>query len=117
MGLPPIVPGRCPGLKESGPSGLNPVRRPEGPLSLSPGHRPGNWVRPAHPEPGWGVPVTPTDDLFAEAVTRHQAGDGAAAEEIYRKILAVDPQHPGALTNLGVILARSGNLDEAARLY
>jgi predicted O-linked N-acetylglucosamine transferase (SPINDLY family) len=61
--------------------------------------------------------VTPTDDLFAEAVTRHQAGDVAAAEELYRKILAADPHHAGALSNLGVICARAGNLEEAARLY
>ncbi|MBY0512392.1 MAG: tetratricopeptide repeat protein [Gemmataceae bacterium] len=61
--------------------------------------------------------MTPTDDLFAQAVSRHQAGDVAAAEDLYRRVLAADPRHPGAMSNLGVILSKAGQLDEAARLY
>lgn len=61
--------------------------------------------------------MSPTDDLFAQAVTRHQAGDTASAERLYRQVLAIDPRHAGSTSNLGVILAKSGNLKEAARLY
>lgn len=56
------------------------------------------------------------DTLFAEAVARHQAGDTAAAEPLYRRVLESEPQHTGALCNLGVLLSRS-NMPEAARFY
>jgi predicted O-linked N-acetylglucosamine transferase (SPINDLY family) len=61
--------------------------------------------------------VTPTDEAFAEAVARHQADDLDGAEELYRKVLAAEPRHSGALSNLGVVVARRGNLVEAAGLY
>lgn len=57
------------------------------------------------------------EEAFAEAVSRHQAGDLAEAERLYRELLAVAPAHPGSLSNLGVLLARRGELDEAARFY
>ncbi|HEY3788296.1 MAG TPA: tetratricopeptide repeat protein [Urbifossiella sp.] len=56
------------------------------------------------------------DVQFADAVSRHQAGDVAAAEQLYRQILADEPRHAGALTNLGVILAKT-NPEEAAKFY
>lgn len=58
----------------------------------------------------------PTDVLFAQAVSRHQSGDAAEAESLYRRVLADNPHHPGALSNLGVILART-NPQEAVQLY
>ncbi|MBX9625695.1 MAG: tetratricopeptide repeat protein [Gemmataceae bacterium] len=54
--------------------------------------------------------------LFAEAVGRHQAGDLPAAERLYRDLLATTPHHPGALSNLGVVVARRDPA-EAERLY
>ena len=60
--------------------------------------------------------MTTTDETFAEAVRLHQAGD-AAAEDLYRKVLEAEPNHVGALSNLGVLASRAGNLDEAAKLY
>ena len=47
----------------------------------------------------------PIDARFADAVSRHLAGDLAAAERLYRHILDEDPNHTGTLCNLGVILA------------
>ncbi|HXD86920.1 MAG TPA: tetratricopeptide repeat protein [Urbifossiella sp.] len=58
----------------------------------------------------------PSDDLFAQAVSRHQSGDAAGAEALYRRVLEASPRHAGALSNLGVILART-NPQEAVQLY
>jgi len=52
-------------------------------------------------------------DLFAEAITRHQAGDVARAERLYRRILATNPTHGEALTNLGLALLAQGRVPEA----
>ena len=60
--------------------------------------------------------MEPIEARFADAVNRHQAGDVAAAEQHYRRILDDDPQHAGALSNLGVILGKSDPA-EAVRLY
>ncbi|MDB5313440.1 MAG: yrrB 3 [Gemmataceae bacterium] len=57
------------------------------------------------------------DATFAEAVSRHQAGDTDAAERLYRLILDNNPGHAGALSNLGVIVVRTGDTQEALRLY
>jgi len=59
----------------------------------------------------------PLDETFAEAVARHQAGDLAAAERLYRQVLDLAPTHAGALSNLGVIVAKGGDPREAGRLY
>ena len=53
---------------------------------------------------------------FADAVSRHQAGDVAGAERLYRRILDEDANHTGALCNLGVIVSKTDQ-SEAARLY
>lgn len=45
-------------------------------------------------------------DLFAQAIARHNAGELAEAERLYRAVLAADPAHDGAWGNLGLVLAR-----------
>ena len=57
------------------------------------------------------------DAAFAEAVRLHQAGDIAAAEPVYRRVLEMNPAHAGALTNLGVLAAKRGDLVGATQLY
>ncbi|HUR54329.1 MAG TPA: tetratricopeptide repeat protein, partial [Gemmataceae bacterium] len=61
--------------------------------------------------------MTPTDELFAQAVSLHQSGDLVAAESGYRAVLEVDDKHAGALSNLGVLAGKKGDTDEAVRLY
>jgi protein O-GlcNAc transferase len=56
------------------------------------------------------------DAQFADAVSRHQAGDAAEAERLYRLLLEAAPTHTGALCNLGVLVSRT-RPQEAANLY
>lgn len=57
------------------------------------------------------------DQAFAAAVQAHGAGDLATAEARYRAILRDVPTYPGALCNLGALLARKGEVAEAERCY
>lgn len=54
---------------------------------------------------------------FAEAVQRHQAGDTAAAEQLYRSIVEDFPRYSPAWCNLGVLLVRLGRSPDAEMCY
>lgn len=56
------------------------------------------------------------DQALEIALRHHQAGQLAEAESIYRQILGVDPNHPGALHLLGVIAMQVGQLEVAVDL-
>lgn len=56
------------------------------------------------------------EQLLDQAAQWHRAGDRARAEEIYRQVLARDPNHPDALQLLGVIALDQGRHDEAEKL-
>ena len=62
--------------------------------------------------PAVGVTV-----LFASAVHHHQAGQLAAAEADYRRVLAAQPDHADAAFNLGVALRQMGEVGEAIAAY
>jgi predicted O-linked N-acetylglucosamine transferase (SPINDLY family) len=49
-----------------------------------------------------------TSEALAMALQHHQAGRVQAAEEIYRQILAVEPNHVDALHLLGVLASQAG---------
>ncbi len=51
-----------------------------------------------------------------QAVAQHQAGDIAAAESIYRRVIDVAPDDGDALHLLGVITMNSGRVDESVGL-
>ena len=53
-----------------------------------------------------------TADLFAQALSTHIAGDLAEAERLYRAVLAIDPRHVLARTNLATAWLQAGRLDE-----
>ena len=57
------------------------------------------------------------NQLFADAVARHQSGDSAVAEQMYRSVIAAAPNHASAYCNLGALLGKSGRDDEAAQCY
>jgi tetratricopeptide (TPR) repeat protein len=53
---------------------------------------------------------------FAQALARHRAGELQKAEDIYRAVLARNPQHADALHLLGLIASENGNHQTAAAL-
>lgn len=55
-------------------------------------------------------------DRLAEAVRLHQAGDLAAAEPIYRELLAAGGETPATLANLAALLRSRAAFDEAEAL-
>jgi tetratricopeptide (TPR) repeat protein len=57
-----------------------------------------------------------TPQAFQIAIQRHQAGSLADAEGLYRQILAVQPNHAGALHYLGVIAHQMGRYEAAVEL-
>ncbi|HYD66563.1 tetratricopeptide repeat protein [Azospirillum sp.] len=63
------------------------------------------------------TPAAPAEALFAEAVRLHGAGRAAEAEALYRRLLAVAPDHVNALNNLGIALRQLGRLEEAIAVY
>ena len=50
---------------------------------------------------------------FMRGLAAHQAGDLAQAERAFRDALALAPDRPSVLTNLGVVLLQSQRFDEA----
>lgn len=61
----------------------------------------------------------PTSDLKAllnEAIAHHQAGRLSQAEQLYREILRVNPDHAETLHLLGLLAYRVGNLETAVLL-
>lgn len=56
------------------------------------------------------------EQALQTAIAQHQAGNLAAAETIYRQILAIQPQHADALHLLGVAALMSGRCEEAVEL-
>jgi len=59
---------------------------------------------------------TGPDALLQVALQRHRAGDLAAAEAGYVRLLEAYPDHPDGLHLLGVLKYQRGHLDEAANL-
>ena len=53
---------------------------------------------------------------FKKALHYHQSGQLQKAQEIYRKILEIDPDHCDSLHPLGVIANQVGDNDMAVRL-
>lgn len=53
---------------------------------------------------------------FELAEQHHVAGRLPEAEEIYRRILALEPQHTAAMQNLSILCAQSGRKDESLDL-
>ena len=54
---------------------------------------------------------------FIEACAAEDRGDSEPAEHLFRQALDLEPNMAAALTNLGNLVYREGELDEARRLY
>jgi tetratricopeptide (TPR) repeat protein len=62
-----------------------------------------------------GLATWPNDVELLRAAARMEdrQGDLVLAESLYRRAVAANPQHSGALNDLGLCLAREGRLDES----
>jgi protein O-GlcNAc transferase len=58
----------------------------------------------------------PSDQALTQAIEQHQAGRLAQAEQLYRAILVQQPQHAGALHQLGLLAHQCGRKDDAVAL-
>jgi len=67
------------------------------------------------PEPASPAPA-PAEAAFAEALARHRAGNLAAAEQAYRRLLETEPDHRAGLNALGLLHLQAGRPREAAPL-
>ena len=56
-------------------------------------------------------------EALAIAIQHHQAGRLQAAEQIYRQILAVEPNHADAIHLLGVIAHQAGKHEDCRRIH
>ena len=63
-----------------------------------------------------GSAATAIDELFAAAIKLHQAGRLAEAEDLYRRLLALQPDHADALNLLGVLANQTERYDLAVEL-
>ena len=54
---------------------------------------------------------------FVEACAAEDRGDSATAEHLFRQAIDLEPNMAAALTNLGNLVYRQGELEEARRLY
>ncbi len=67
------------------------------------------------------IPIAPQasalEAALQQALLHHRAGRLAEAEELYRGILQVRPDHPGTNNNLGLALKDQGKLEEAAATF
>ena len=56
-------------------------------------------------------------ELLAAGIEHHRAGRLAEAEACYRRVLAAQPSHFEAYSNLGAALRGQGKVDEAVAAY
>ncbi|MBK7002199.1 MAG: tetratricopeptide repeat protein [Rhodoferax sp.] len=57
------------------------------------------------------------DQAIQLAVDHHRGGRLLAAESLYRGILEVQPKHPDANHNLGILAVRAGNFEAALQFF
>jgi tetratricopeptide (TPR) repeat protein len=62
------------------------------------------------------LPETTAADLFGAGLKLHQAGHLIEAEALYRRTLAIRPNHPDALHLLGVIASQTGRHELSVQL-
>ena len=93
------------------PSGFAPAPKPA-PQAVSPST---NYTD----EPADAVSSAPdrTKDLLRQALEAHNQNDTAAAERIFKQVLAIDPQNADANFNLGAMYEDKGDLNGALRFY
>jgi len=62
-------------------------------------------------------PNATIEDIFAQAIALHNAGEFQAAEAFYRALMKLAPEQAGIPYNLGALLQRQGRSEEAAEAF
>ena len=57
------------------------------------------------------------NQILQQAINNHQEGRLEEAEKLYLKILKIQPTHPDANNNMGVLLQGFGRFDEAEESF
>ena len=55
--------------------------------------------------------------IFDKGLQAHNAGDLSVAEQLYKETLAIQPQHPEANHNIGVVLVAKNELGKALEFF
>ena len=55
--------------------------------------------------------------IFNKGLQAHNAGDLSVAEQLYKETLAIQPQHPEANHNIGVVLVAKNELGKALEFF
>ena len=61
--------------------------------------------------------TTENEQLLQDAIAAHQGGDLNEAEQLYRAILGIQPSHPDANHNLGVLNLSLNKVESALLLF
>jgi predicted O-linked N-acetylglucosamine transferase (SPINDLY family) len=61
--------------------------------------------------------MSTVDETLAIGTRHHQAGQLALAEQAYRQVLSVEPNHPHALHQLGMLAMQARRFDAAVELF
>ena len=85
----------------------------EAPAMIRPGEKP---VPPALPAGGRAA-LREAEVRYREALAAQRGGDAPGAEALYRRVLALDPDHVRALNNLGIIRMEQKKREEAIALF
>ncbi|HEY9871178.1 MAG TPA: tetratricopeptide repeat protein, partial [Candidatus Obscuribacterales bacterium] len=68
-------------------------------------------------QPAQAEPDDSAREILRQAVRHYSQGNTAAAERLFRRVLALDPRNGDANFNLGAILESRGDLDAALKYY
>ena len=79
--------------------------------------RPGEKPVPSTPTAGGRSALREAEVRYREALAAQRSGNAPAAEALYRRVLALDPDDVRALNNLGIIRMEQKKRDEAIALF
>jgi len=79
--------------------------------------RPGEKPVPSTPPASGRSALREAEVRYREALTAQRSGDAPGADALYRRVLALDPDHVRALNNLGIIRMEQKKREEAIALF
>ena len=102
-----------PGVEPAGPRAEKALPGEGAPGMVKPGEKPA----PSAPPGGGASALREAEVRYTEALAAQRRGDVPGAEALYRRVLALDPDHVRALNNLGVIRMEQKKREAAIALF